>query len=476
MKRRPWRTSVLVVALSLLALAPAVAPGMTGADRADAARTFGGTPLDDVLFWADHFKQCGLSRDHLAALMIPVTYPETGAPWDQAPSPMTLSRWDNQTGLYAFSNPGQYTDAFWHPGIGMYAFDDAGAWGMTAASRISTWTSSAKTAETMARRWCANPSNSYVWSPWHGCRTGRCQAIFDLILQNGQLVPINKDLNVGRDGGMETRTCVLDGIHTITCWFVDPARAQGYRGFVNPVFGPSPISDPFYVYERDGREYRTWMKEDTGYHTDLTASKPLAANGRTSLSWGFTRNLCDHWNLKGPCGHFRDVAPNATFFDEIEWMRAVGFTSGFPDGTFRPLDDVTRQAMAAFLFRASGSPSGPFSGPTFTDVQAGQAFAQEIAWMTSTGTARGYPDGTFRPLEPVTRQAMAAFLYRLAGAPPGPFPNPGFTDVAPTHPFATEIWWMANEGITTGFGDGSFGAARDVSRQAMAAFLERIYR
>jgi hypothetical protein len=49
----------------------------------------------------------------------------------------------------------------------------------------------------------------------------------------------------------------------------------------------------------------------------------------------------------------------------------------------------------------------------FSDVPAGHPFAHDIYWLAETGVTTGYPDGTFRPDEPVTRQAMAAFLHRF---------------------------------------------------------------
>lgn len=461
-------TAVALVVVGLLAV---VLPASS--TPAGASRTFGSTPLDDVLYWADQYKRCGLTRDHLAALMIPVTYPETGSPADQAPSPMTLSRWDNQHTLYPWGNPGAYWDAFWHPGIGMYAFDSAGGWGMTAAARISTWSSSQRIAETIANRWCANPSRAYVWSPWHACRTGKCDAIYTEIYQGGRLVNMVRHAGVGREGGMEQRTCVLDRTVTVTCWFVHPGRAQGYRGWTSPAFGPSPVSAPFYVYERNGNEHRTWLKEDTGYHTDISAWKPLAANARTSLSWAFSRNLCDQWNLKGgDCGWFRDVPRNHPFHAEIEWLRTRGITQGYSNRTYRPHGFVNREEMAGFLHRLSGSPASTSSTP-FTDVPADHLFASEIAWLTSIGVAQGFEDGTFRPGSLVRRDAMAGFLYRLAGSPPVTAPDPRFSDVPPDHRFFREISWLAQQGITEGLGDGSFGAALPVTRDAMAAFLQR---
>jgi hypothetical protein len=171
---------------------------------------------------------------------------------------------------------------------------------------------------------------------------------------------------------------------------------------------------------------------------------------------------------------FTDVWPEDTFFAEVEWMAAQEISTGWPDGTFRPLDDVSRQAFAAFLHRAAGAPAGPFPDPGFTDVNpVTEPFYLEISWMASVGLAEGFPDGSFGSLEPLSRQAMAAFLYRAAGEPAGSFPDPGFTDVDATHPFFHEISWMATTGITTGFSDGTFRSDVTVSRQATAAFLHR---
>src|SRR5690606_30281424 len=121
---------------------------------------------------------------------------------------------------------------------------------------------------------------------------------------------------------------------------------------------------------------------------------------------------------------FSDVPPSHPFITEIEWLIDNGITQGYSDGTFRPSDPVTRQAMAAFLYRLAGSPVyEPPTVASFTDVQApgdgdpGHTFFAEIEWLASTGVTTGWDDGTFRPNNSVSRQAMAAFMYRLAGSP-----------------------------------------------------------
>ncbi|MDZ7733375.1 MAG: S-layer homology domain-containing protein [Acidimicrobiia bacterium] len=179
---------------------------------------------------------------------------------------------------------------------------------------------------------------------------------------------------------------------------------------------------------------------------------------------------------------FPDVADDNPFHDDIAWMADLGITEGFPDGTYRPNAPVTRQAMAAFLHRlwaALGAPDpDPIPDHDFTDVDDTNPFDTDIAWMAHLGLTEGYPDGTYRPNDPVTRQAMAAFLHRLWAAlgadDPDPIEPHDFTDVSDTNPFDTDIAWMAHLGLTEGFPDGTYRPTNAVLRQAMAAFLHRV--
>lgn len=180
---------------------------------------------------------------------------------------------------------------------------------------------------------------------------------------------------------------------------------------------------------------------------------------------------------------FTDVTPVNPFLPYIDQIAIAGITTGYPDGTFRPTAPVTREAMAAFLYRQAGSPdfTPPAESP-FTDVWTTHPFYKEISWLADQGISTGWAmsDGTaqFRPGQPVTREATAAFLYRLAGSPAFAFPHPSpFTDVTAGDTFATQIAWAASTGITTGWhmSDGTyqFRPAQPITREAMAAFLSR---
>ena len=126
---------------------------------------------------------------------------------------------------------------------------------------------------------------------------------------------------------------------------------------------------------------------------------------------------------------FSDVAADSVFCVAIGEFADLGITVGRDDGTFGAGDPVTRGAMAAFLYRLAGSPDGPFDDPGFSDVGAGSTFETEIAWLATTGVTVGRGDGTFAPDGTVTRGAMAAFLTRYLDADLPILPEPAIDPV-----------------------------------------------
>ena len=173
--------------------------------------------------------------------------------------------------------------------------------------------------------------------------------------------------------------------------------------------------------------------------------------------------------------HFTDVPVDYPFVNDINWLAQRRITTGYPDGTFRPNGSVERGAMAAFFYRMAGSPqfTAP-STPSFKDVPRDHPFYKEIEWMRARGITTGWSDGTFRPNAAVNRDAMAAFFYRFAGSPAysAPVASP-FSDVSTGSQFYREISWLAEQRITTGWADGSFRPVQPIERGAMAAFLHR---
>jgi streptogramin lyase len=174
---------------------------------------------------------------------------------------------------------------------------------------------------------------------------------------------------------------------------------------------------------------------------------------------------------------FTDVGVDHQFFADICWMDLEGISTGFQPGpTYKPSNDVSRAAMSAFMYRLANSPAFPDPPTaTFNDVPTTSQFFTEIEWMAAEGITTGFPGDLYKPSANVSRAAMSAFMYRLADEPAFPDPPTAtFNDVATTSQFFTEIEWMADENITTGFPGNLYKPSNNVTRAAMSAFMHRL--
>ncbi len=185
--------------------------------------------------------------------------------------------------------------------------------------------------------------------------------------------------------------------------------------------------------------------------------------------------------------HFADAADTESdFYAPIQWMFSQGLSTGTPQSSgkplYKPLDSVSRQAMAAFLYRLSGDEFTAPAEPTFADVPTSAAFYEAIEWMAAEGVSVGTPQPSgkplYKPTDAVSRQAMALFLARYSGVTLSTPTTQSFADVPLDSAPAAAIEWMRSAGISTGTAQPSglplYKPADAVSRQAMAAFLYRL--
>jgi hypothetical protein len=176
---------------------------------------------------------------------------------------------------------------------------------------------------------------------------------------------------------------------------------------------------------------------------------------------------------------FADV-PFANIF--LEYVEAI-FTDGITLGCstnpllYCPSDFVSRGQMAAFLARAvDGVDPTACTGTRFSDVPIDHPFCAHIERIAALGITVGFPDGTFRPLDNVTRDQMAAFLIRgVEGNPAGTCAAQPFTDVTVGNIFCKHIERIRDLEITLGIGGGLYGPLQNVTREQMAAFLARAF-
>lgn len=195
----------------------------------------------------------------------------------------------------------------------------------------------------------------------------------------------------------------------------------------------------------------------------------------------------------GPCRWpesyepFADVTRAHKFHTEIAWMSCQGYSSGWKQASglplYKPNDSLSRAAMAAFVYRmeAPGDYQAPIESP-FSDVAPGDPFYKEITWMWQEGLSKGYTEAggkpSFRPTASLSREAMAAFMYRLEA--PKNFTAPTtspFTGLAPSASFYKEITWLYEAKLTTGNKTANgreYLPKETLSRAAMAAFVYRL--
>lgn len=197
-------------------------------------------------------------------------------------------------------------------------------------------------------------------------------------------------------------------------------------------------------------------------------------------------------------GTFTDVKPSQAIMDGFQTIIQYRFSlagldardkSGFRDlngsalpRVFGHRDVYATECPGMQIYSQLSSLIQRIGAPGFADVGPSNQFIDEITWLANRGVTTGWTmaNGSreFRPLEPVARDAMAAFMYRLAGSPQYTAPKtPLFTDVPTTSKFYKEISWLAEEGISTGWelddGQKEFRPREPVARDAMAAFLYR---
>ncbi|WP_168199817.1 S-layer homology domain-containing protein [Citricoccus sp. SGAir0253] len=194
--------------------------------------------------------------------------------------------------------------------------------------------------------------------------------------------------------------------------------------------------------------------------------------GGTDAAEGGTDATGEHL---GPClQDFLDVAPGSTFYTHVTWMACAGLAAGYRDHTFGVKRDITRGEAALLLYRLSGETHRPGTDRDFEDVdpQGGDEAFTAISWLHEEKIVHGYADGTFRPTRPISRGELAAYLFRFAGEAGYVAPaKPIFSDVPASASGYRDISWLAERRIVSGYADGTYRPARNITRGETAKLL-----
>ncbi|MFA5635858.1 MAG: S-layer homology domain-containing protein [Anaerovoracaceae bacterium] len=114
----------------------------------------------------------------------------------------------------------------------------------------------------------------------------------------------------------------------------------------------------------------------------------------------------------GLCFGYSDVDQSSSDFDDIMLLTEAGYVSGYPDGTFRPSGTVTRAEFVRMTNQIFAFSDQTVSN-LFSDVKLGDWFYEDVLISLKAGYLIGYPDGTFRPQGDITREEACAIIDRI---------------------------------------------------------------
>lgn len=172
---------------------------------------------------------------------------------------------------------------------------------------------------------------------------------------------------------------------------------------------------------------------------------------------------------------FADVEEGAWYAEAVERMSLLGLIRGVSDTEFYPNGATSRAMIVTILWRMEGAPEASGTNP-FSDVETGEWYTDAVIWAAENKIVEGYEDGTFRPAANITREQLAAILYRFAQGKGQSFQGMwsfrlDFPDAAEISDWADEaMHWMVMQGIINGK-DGKLVPKGDASRAESATIL-----
>ena len=174
---------------------------------------------------------------------------------------------------------------------------------------------------------------------------------------------------------------------------------------------------------------------------------------------------------------FNDVSRGDWFYKDVEYVYNKGIMDGVDRFTFAPNANLTRAMIVTILYRIEGEPVTR-SSSDFTDVDSGLWYTKAVAWAASKDIVNGYGNGKFGPNDLVTREQLAAILYRYTAykgestaAVSGNLNH--FTDTASVSAYAVDAMnWAVGEGLINGSGD-KLMPRDNATRAQVAAIIHR---
>jgi hypothetical protein len=160
--------------------------------------------------------------------------------------------------------------------------------------------------------------------------------------------------------------------------------------------------------------------------------------------------------------------------DSIDFCADNDLVNGKSTYSFAPKDNLTRGQLVAILYRAAGSPSVTGTTNPFNDVKTGDYYYNAVLWAYKNDVVNGTGAGKFSPNANVTREQIAAILYRYMGSPAATGSLSGYTDRSKISAWATTaMQWAIGKGYITGTSSTTLDPLGQATRAQAAVMLHR---
>ncbi|MBR1843021.1 MAG: S-layer homology domain-containing protein, partial [Oscillospiraceae bacterium] len=234
-----------------------------------------------------------------------------------------------------------------------------------------------------------------------------------------------------------------------------------------------------------GRGIVVWYVADNGEKTEVPAAY---SNKEISFTVEHFSNYVIAYDAERaascpkddtcPISEFTDADANAWYHDGVHFVLENKLMSGYGNGKFSPADYTSRAMVAQILWNLEGKPASTYE-MNYSDVASGAWYADAIRWATEKGIVTGYGDGKFGPDDNITREQLAAIIYRYAQSKGQGFTgawmfNLDYEDASSVSDWASEaMHWMVMKGIIKGQTDKTLAPKSNASRAEIATMIMR---
>ncbi|MFR8404563.1 MAG: S-layer homology domain-containing protein, partial [Monoglobus pectinilyticus] len=259
--------------------------------------------------------------------------------------------------------------------------------------------------------------------------------------------------------------------------FADNAKAlvNGNEAEVNEISPDGKTMTVSYTFDKTGYK-NSGNSGNSGHSTGGTSTpKPAeTANPNVSASPEPTKNPSSWTNP------FNDVNTSDWFYDGVKYVNENGLMNGIETDTFGPYENITRGMFVTVLHRMENQPKTDMTNFGFTDVPEGSYYREAIGWASANGVVNGYTDTEFAPDQIITREQMAAMIYRYVVSkgmgPVGSWMiNLDYNDVSSISDYAFEaVTYNKIIGIMSGDDNNNFNPQTAANRAETSLVFQRL--